>query len=54
MQFRAPYYWQEGDGVPFCPKCWEANSLAIHLTESYKMMGGMGRRCIQCNETYWE
>ena len=22
--------------MPFCPKCWGANSLAIHLTESYK------------------
>jgi hypothetical protein len=54
MQFRVPYYWQDGDKVPFCPKCWEASGLGIHLTEPYRMASGIGRKCVQCEEIYWE
>ncbi len=54
MQFRKPYYYQEGDEVPFCPKCWEASQLAVHLTDSYRMAGGIGRRCVNCEKVHWE
>jgi hypothetical protein len=31
MMFKKPFYYQEGDDVPFCPKCFEHERLAIHL-----------------------
>ena len=32
LKFKQPYYYKEGDQVPFCPHCWEANRLPIHLS----------------------
>jgi hypothetical protein len=31
LKFKQPYYYKEGDQVPFCPLCWEANQIPIHL-----------------------
>ena len=31
MKFRKPFYYKEGDNVPCCPLCWEANRKAVHL-----------------------
>lgn len=31
LSFRAPLYYAEGDHIPFCPQCWEASRLAIHM-----------------------
>jgi len=36
MEFRKPFYFQEGDHVPFCPHCWEHEKKAFHLTEGRK------------------
>lgn len=50
MKFRKPYYWMEGDDVPFCPKCWEENGKAIHL----KGDGGHSEfwNCAVCETIY--
>jgi hypothetical protein len=54
MQFRQPYFWQQGDEIPFCPKCWEGSGKAVHLSTPYQMAGGIGRRCVNCDEIFWE
>ena len=33
MTFKKPFYYQKDDPVPFCPRCWEAKELPIHLIE---------------------
>jgi hypothetical protein len=32
MQFKEPFYYQEGDQTPFCAACWECNGAAVHVT----------------------
>jgi hypothetical protein len=48
------YYFKEGDEVPFCPKCFESNEKLIHLSNSEPWSGGIRRRCVACNEVYFE
>jgi len=31
LEFRAPFYWVEGDKTPYCAKCWESQKKAIHM-----------------------
>jgi hypothetical protein len=31
MHFRAPFYFRDGDSVPFCPVCWERDGKPIHM-----------------------
>lgn len=56
MHTRPPlaYYFQEGDDVPFCPKCWKNYGDAIHLQASELSSGRVRRECRVCKEIYWE
>lgn len=54
MIFRAPYYWREADDTPFCPKCWESEEKAVHLTARKEWDEGIRRVCRICRETFWE
>jgi hypothetical protein len=56
MHTRPPsdYYFQDGDDVPFCPKCWESRGSAIHLQAPVSSGGRIRRECQVCRETYWE
>jgi hypothetical protein len=56
MHARPPfcYYFQEGDDVPFCPKCWESRGEAIHLTALQQHFATLWRDCPICKGTYWE
>jgi hypothetical protein len=47
MHFRSPYYWQEDDPVPFCPKCWEGKTLPAHV-----MGVESGKKYVQCGEYF--
>jgi hypothetical protein len=31
MIFKTPFYFQEADGIPFCPRCWEKENKTVHL-----------------------
>ena len=31
MTFRQPFYYQDGDDVPFCPRCYEKETEAVHV-----------------------
>lgn len=35
MIFKAPFYYRAEDPIPHCPKCWEADSSAIHLIHDW-------------------
>jgi len=49
-------YWSEGDDSPFCPKCWEERTKAIHLISSFKpRMNAASKplwKCPSCNFSY--
>jgi hypothetical protein len=47
MTFKKPFYYQEGDEVPFCPNCWESSRKAIHVADSVS-----GHRCNACGSIY--
>jgi hypothetical protein len=52
IQFKNPYYYEEGCEVPICPKCYSTSSGKIrmflpHPSEQYD--AGMGRVCHNCN-----
>src|SRR5499427_6448984 len=32
MKYKEPFYFVDGDDVPFCPACWESKSQPVHLS----------------------
>ena len=48
MTFRSPFYFQNGDDVPYCPRCWEADKRAIHYPEPFRAVAGPIYTCPQC------
>ena len=46
LVFKAPFYYLEGDVMPYCPGCWESRKLAIHL-HRVRLPLPMGD-CLQC------
>jgi hypothetical protein len=49
MIFRKPFYYVEGDEVPFCPRCYEENGISVHLIGPTKVMAGIRYGCPSCN-----
>jgi hypothetical protein len=51
MKFEQPFYYQDGDSVPFCPRCYEAEIKAVHV-----VLIGQGERtrwdCPACNKMF--
>jgi len=49
MKFKSPFWYLEGDEIPYCPRCWENDIKAIHLipapNEAYK-------KCPQCKSVF--
>lgn len=35
LRFKKPFYFAEGDDVPYCARCWEADRRAIHLKDDW-------------------
>jgi len=52
LQFRAPFYFQEGDDCPYCPRCWEKERNAIHLAPEKNQTGIRLRGCPECKAEY--
>jgi len=48
MTFQSPFYFQNGDDVPYCPRCWEFDKRAIHLSEPVHVAAGPRYACPQC------
>lgn len=57
ISFQNPYFYEEGNEVPLCPKCYSGSGekLRIYLTHpSADYPGGHGRICRHCKEFYRE
>ena len=52
MTFKAPFYFQDGDNIPFCPRCYEKDNLAMHLV--YEGADSLHARwdCKDCTKMY--
>lgn len=47
MIFKSPFYYTEGDEIPYCPKCWETEKKAIHLLVE-DVAAGLRYDCPNC------
>ena len=52
LRFKEPFWYADGDAVPYCSRCWEAHQLQIHLAYAGHMMSGHRYDCPHCNWTY--
>jgi hypothetical protein len=50
LKFISPFYYADGDSVPFCPACWEIDHIRIHYPPP--LHGGRDSRyvCLRCNK----
>jgi hypothetical protein len=53
MTFEKPFYFQEGDRVPFCPRCWEKERVAIHLQNVGHVTRGYRYDCPDCKGMFF-
>ena len=53
MCFREPFYYVEGDSVPFCPKCWEVDKISVHLFYEEHFKGETKYVCHHCHSIFW-
>jgi hypothetical protein len=51
--YKKPYYFKEGDSIPFCPICYESESKRIHLNGPHDVPGEEPfYKCMNCNNNY--
>lgn len=48
LKFKEPFYWLQGDAVPYCPACWEDKNKAVHIAYSHKNNAGEYWHCNTC------
>jgi len=49
MTFRSPFYYTEGDDVPYCQRCWEVHKKAVHFPTPVPTNSGPMYTCPECN-----
>jgi regulator of replication initiation timing len=54
MEFKEPFYYQDGDQVPFCPACWELKNSAIHVLFVFNNEQATRWDCPACKHTYMD
>ncbi len=52
MIFKPPFFYQEGDPIPFCPACWEGEHKAIHLMYSHEEETCIRWDCKTCKQMF--
>jgi hypothetical protein len=52
MIFKQPFYFQEGDNVPFCPRCFEKDKTAVHLFLEINRTDLQKWECRECKGGY--
>jgi len=55
--FKNPYWYEEGNDVPLCPKCYESSEykLRIYLTHPAEPSNGGNRRhCKNCDQFFYD
>ena len=53
LTFKEPFYYSEDSHVPFCPKCWEGDKIAIHLFNKGIYENETQYECTHCKNVYW-
>ena len=48
MTFKSPFWYMNGDPIPYCPQCWENNKKTINLIDIQEY----GFECPNCNRRY--
>jgi len=55
MEYREPFYYLNGDDVPYCPRCWEKDELALHMiADNERSLSGLGYTCTTCKTLLFE
>lgn len=49
MQYQEPYFYQDGDDRPMCPKCWQKDRRAVYMGQQQIWRGGVRRTCPVCD-----
>jgi len=52
MTFRQPFYYQDGDAVPFCPRCFEKDTRSMHLVRGGDDSVHSRWDCKECKQVY--
>jgi regulator of replication initiation timing len=53
LKFKKPFYFKDGDDVPFCPQCWEAKQALIHLNgPNHNRDGSEYYYCNNCSKSF--
>jgi hypothetical protein len=55
--FRNPYYYEEGNEVPLCPKCYASSNGQVRMFLTHppaQYPRGIGRACHNCRQFYYE
>ena len=53
MVFKKPFYYQDKDPHPYCPKCWEADKKAIHLDGPSRIERSQRYDCQNCKNHFY-
>jgi hypothetical protein len=56
LYFYEPFYWMKGDTTPYCPRCWEAQNAAVHVTFGHDNNGNQAYsawQCPSCQQHYY-
>src|SRR5258708_30850540 len=51
LSFGEPFYWLEKDKPPYCPRCWEAKQLPVHVVFSFEHGSAPRFLCPTFNQT---
>ena len=52
LKFKDPYYWLEGDLSPYCPGCWDAKRVPVHVVTVKHPMLQDQKQCPSCKHVY--
>jgi hypothetical protein len=52
MKFKKPFFFQEADPIPFCPRCWEKERKPVHLLGPVRVTAGLRYGCPNCKEFF--
>jgi len=50
LSYKPPFYFQEGDSVPFCPRCYEKETIAVHLFAGVNREDLVRWDCPECKQ----
>jgi hypothetical protein len=52
ITFKEPFYWLEGDEVPYCATCWEDKRKAVHVHFSHAHNALQYWNCLNCKAQF--